>query len=295
MSLLRWDYNLSDPIMGITLNSARNGEAVQVQSRGFFTSDDGPELYTFLDAFYDVVLAPGVPLQREHIQSAFVSIIDGTKATAIINAPTVLGAFAKGAVEKGERVTTDHLADIAAATIRGYDFPECGAIAYLFQSGWRRGFYFDFTAHDVNPPSDRPLGNVSALLGSLHSALMLRERVRMDSSVLRELAASGWFPFTRLPERLARALYLDAENKWELGETASAIVHELGPQVGAIVEAWASKPAFAPHMGSLREAAGHYAKAEYLAASNIVSLQSAGPTGRRTQPRARGRSHRRHL
>jgi len=269
VTLLRWDFMMKDPMIGVTLSSARGGEQVQVQSRGFYTSEDGSELYTFLDSFYECVLAHGIPLPPERIQTAFVSITEGTSVTAILNHPLELTVLTKAAAKAGDAVFYDHLADIAEARIPGYELPERGAIAYLFQHGWRRGFYFDFTAHASNQ-FDAPLGNVPALLGSLHAALLLRDRVRMDPSVLRKMAAAGWFPFTRLGKTQVVDLYRHFENDWDAAQPVGAILKEVGSRIGAIVDEWAVKPAFAPHMDVLRAGAGLFAQNEFIGAASTI-------------------------
>jgi hypothetical protein len=270
MNLLRWDFSLNAPIVGVTLTSGRGGESVQVQSRGFYTSDDGPQLYTVLDSFYDFVLGHGVPLRPEQIARAFVSVADGTEVTALINPPLQLSIVAKGEVKAGHAVYREQIVDTSEARIPGYEFPSRGAIAYLFQDGWRRGFYFDFSAHVPDAPKDKPLGDVASLLGSLHTALMLRDRIRMDPTVLRRMAAEGWFPFTRLSTASVLTLYRHFENEWEPTEPEAKIVGEVGPQIARIVEEWASKPAFVPHMDVLRTGARLFGEGEVLAASCTV-------------------------
>lgn len=291
MNLPRWDFTLNAPIVGMSVSSARGGESVQVQSRGFYTSDDGPQLYTFLDAFYEGILGHGVPLAPEEIASAFVSIAGGTKVTAFINSPLQLNIIAKSDVQPGHGVHREQIADVCDARIPGYEFPSHGAIAYLFQDGWRRGFYFDFTAHLPDEDRDKPLGDVGALLGSLHTALLLRDRIRMEPTVLRRMAAAGWFPFTRLSTEGVLALYRHFESEWEPSEPVSKIVREVGPQIRSIVEGWASKPAFAPHMDVLRTGARLFALGEFIAASSTVLPKVEGVlrhvyTGTQNRPNA---------
>lgn len=268
--MLRRDFKLPDRIVGMMMNSARGGETAQVLPRGFFTSDDGAVLYTFLDSFFDCVLAHGGSPRPEQIGSAFVSIVNGTDATAIVNADVQLKIVAKKAVKAGDPVFLDHVADIGEASFPGYAFPSTGAIAYVFQHGWRRGFYFDFTANRLDAPKDKPLGDVASLLGSLHSALMLRDRIRMEEAVLVRMAAAGWFPFSRLSTKHALGLYRHFENKWEPEQPVNEILAELGPEIGNIVEGWASKPAYQPHMDTLRTAARLFAQGEHAGAAGLL-------------------------
>ena len=263
-------------MVGITLASARGGEKIDVQTRGFYTSDDGPELYTFLDSLYECILAHGIPLRPEQIQTVFLSITDGVNATAVVNHPLTMKVLTKGAVQAGDPVHYDHLADIVEARIPGYELLDRGAIAYLFQHGWRRGFYFDFSSHRTDATMNAPLGNVSTLLGSLHAALLLRDRVRMDSTVLQRMASAGWFPFTRLSKKHLLELYWHFENEWDTAQPVAAILDALGPEIVHIVAGWGNKPAFAPHMDVLTTAARLFEQKEYLAAASTVMPKVEG-------------------
>jgi hypothetical protein len=270
MTLLRWDFTVPDPVIGFSLSCGRGGESVKVQERGFFTSDDGPELYTFLDSFYQCVLRHGVPLGPEQITTVLVSIVDGTKVTAVVNPPLELDVLTKEDTKNGAPVYYDQLADIVGTRIPGYELPTKGAIAYVFQHGWRRGFYFDFRANSREVPKETTLGDVPALLGSLHAALLLRDRARMDLATVQKMAVAGWFPFTRLPNAHALSLYRHIENNWDPAEPIAAILKEMTPQIGSMVESWGRKPAFAPHMEVLKTGARLFANGEYLAAASTV-------------------------
>jgi hypothetical protein len=92
----------------------------------------------------------------------------------------------------------------------------------------------------------------------------------MDPTVLRRMAAEGWFPFTRLSTASVLTLYRHFENEWEPTEPEAKIVGEVGPQIARIVEEWASKPAFVPHMDVLRTGARLFGEGEVLAASCTV-------------------------
>jgi hypothetical protein len=77
LMLMRRDFTLPAPPGGVSLNAARPGEEVRLLSRGFFTSDDGPILYTCLDALFDAVIGFARVARPEDIQTAFVSIAKG--------------------------------------------------------------------------------------------------------------------------------------------------------------------------------------------------------------------------
>ncbi len=291
MNLVRRGFTLPGAPAGMALTAARPGEQLGVLGRGFFTSDDGAILYTFLDSFFDAVIGHAGLVRPEDIQTAFVSILDGTSATLILNPPVQLDVIGKVAIQAGRTVGLDDVADIAKASIPGFSFPDRGAFAYIFQHGWRRGFYFDLTAHAPGADQFKPLGDIGVLLGSLHAALMLRDRVRMTPDMLGKMARAGWFPFTRLTQALAMALYQDFVNDWDYDKTEQRIVDEVGPQLPAIVDGWASRPAFAPHLDVLRTGARLFAAGEYVAAASTIMPKVEGVlrhlyNGQSASPRA---------
>lgn len=268
--MFKYEFEIPGAVHGMALSAARPGESLQIQSRGFYTSDDGPILYTFLDSFRAYVLGHGVPIPPEQIDSAFVSIGNDRKVTAIVNGDVVLSAVGKRAIAAGQPLYADDVADIASATISGYDFPTEGAIAFVFQFGWRRGFYFDFTGVLPSAPKDKKLGDIPALLGSLYTALMLRDRVRMNPLVLKKMAESGWFPFTRISTELVVSLYNHFAYGWDPKDPLQKILAEVGPKIADIVESWKAKPVFLPHILAFETAARLFKGGEFMGAANIL-------------------------
>lgn len=293
-----YTHTLDNPMVGFSLNSANNSggadgaRAVSVLTKGFYTSDDGAILYTYLDSLFDCF---GNPLRRagispECLDNCLINIVDDTSVTLWVNFQTTLQTIAKTTVTAGQPVTLDNIADIRSATFPEFEMPTRGAIVYTFQQGWRRGLYFDFSMARREP--NRPLADLSALLGSLHTALIFRERIKMEPSVLSRMFATGWFPFIRLPHDLAIGLYRHFEEEWDHSSVELEIVRVVGPSLGGLVEGWSRKPAFEPHMAVLSEAVRHFERGEYAAASALVLPKVEGilrtlSLGRGPRPSAR--------
>lgn len=262
---------VQEGLAGFAMNSAQGGERVNILRRGFFTSDDGPDLYTYLDDLFQRVLGHALGAARvdvSDINSCLVNIVDGTKATLWINHPTVLTIVAKGDVKPGQPVALDQVADVRAVALPGIEMPSMGAIAYTFQHEWRRGFFFDFSMLPEEP--DRPLADVGALLGSYHAALMLRDRIRMEPATLSTMFAAGWFPFIRLRQELLMSLYRHFAEGWEHRSVEDELVRNLSPEVPAWIDSWREKAPFAQHIDAIADGARHFAKHEYRAASMIL-------------------------
>jgi hypothetical protein len=252
---------------------ARPGEKVNVMGRGFFTSDDGPLMYTMLDSFFSGTLGAALEKEQvrvEDIESCLVSIVDGTSVTAWINFPTILWIVAKREVKVHQAVRIDDIADVRDLKLDGVELPTRGALAYTFQTQWRRAFYFDFSMNQPPTEHNRPLANVAALLGSLHASLILRERIRMAPDVLERMFKAGWFPFVHIPHDHVVALYRQFQQGWDHTNVEQEIVRTVSPDVPRWLESWKAKAAFAPHIGALTTAVEHFGRGEYLAASNIV-------------------------
>ncbi len=262
---------VQEGLAGFAMKSGQGGEHVPICQRGFFTSDDGPEVYTYLDEFYQGILGGALRAAKidvADINDCLVNIVDGTKATLWINHPTVLNIVAKGDVQAGQEVTLDQVADVRGVALRGIDMPKMGAIAYTFQNAWRRGFYFDFSM--IRDEPNRPLPEVRGLLGSLHAALMLRDRIRMEPATLAKMFEAGWFPFIRLPQELLLSLYRHFGEGWDPKSVEDDIVRDLSPAIPQWIESWRRKPPFAQHIDAIAIGARHFAKQEYHAASMIL-------------------------
>ncbi|MCC7383258.1 MAG: hypothetical protein IT384_15585 [Deltaproteobacteria bacterium] len=264
------EFDVPEVLAGFAINSARANERVELLVQGFFTSDDGPQLYQYLDDIYASVLRRGTNLGPEDIKVALINI-RRNRASMLLNPPLEMLVVTTRGVEKGAPVCLDDLADVVSVRFPGHDLPSDGALVFIFQQRWRRGLYFDLRhAHDPKQAPIRPLGDVSALLGSLWCALLHRDRIRMDSSVLAKMAAGGWFPFTRLSTSTVMSLYKQFELGWDPSEVVERACAEITPHLPAIVDAWAKKPAFEPHIGVLRDAARLYTQGEHRAAATMI-------------------------
>jgi hypothetical protein len=272
---IAFSVTLENPIAGICLASVQgNAEGtsrVPILPGGFFTSDDGPELYVYLDSLFNYFLAKTLAragFRIEDIDNCLVNIVDGTNAKIWVNFPTVMQSIAKGAVTAGQPVTLDALADIRSVSFRTIPMPSHGAIAYTFQHGWRRALYFDFSMVVEEP--NRPLTDLSALLGSLHAALIFRERIQMKPDILGKMFRTGWFPFIRLPNDLSTGLYRHFQENWDHAPIEEEIVRVLSPAVPTLLEGWSKKATFAPHLDVLRDGLRLFGKGEYTATTALL-------------------------
>lgn len=287
------DTEVEQPIVGFAAESFRGPGSVSIIQRGFFTSDDGPLMYTYLDGLFSGNVAKAMTshgLALENIESCLLNVTDRTKVRLWINFPHVVAIVSKklDAIRAGAPVHLDDIADVRTAELRGVEPPTRGAIAYTFLHRWRRGLYFDFTVNDpARGDPNSGIDNLPKLLGSLHAALILRDRIRFDEQLLSKLFAAGWFPFVRLPNDLVAAMYREVENGWDLRDLESTIVRTLGPLVPQVVESWRGRDVFAPHIDVLAEAARLFGKGEYRAASGLLIPKVEGVL--RTMNLGRGR------
>ncbi|RYD72042.1 MAG: hypothetical protein EOP84_23850, partial [Verrucomicrobiaceae bacterium] len=126
------EFDLENPLAGFSLESARGLEHVRVQNQGFYTSDDGPMLYTLLDEIYEVILRHVTDLPTETIRTVIISL-RRQRGSVLINPAVELAILAKRNVVQGEAVYRDDPADVVAARFPGYEIPNEGAIIFIFQ------------------------------------------------------------------------------------------------------------------------------------------------------------------
>jgi hypothetical protein len=286
--------DLNGPLGGFSLASARPGEQLTVQRRGFLTSDTGALLYTCLDSLFFGPFGAalrGEGVRAEDIDNCLVNVVDGTKATLWLNFPTVIDSIAKTSLKVGDPITSDSIADVRGVSFQGVEMPARGAIAYTFQLGWRRALYFDFSMATEDP--NRPLENLPALLGSLHAALIFRERIQMQPEILGRMFKAGWFPFIRLPDDLAVALYRRFQEGWDHAPAEADIIKGVSPMVPGLLTGWSSKAAFKPHMDVLTNAVRLFEKGEFAATSALLLPKVEGIL--RTLNMGRGRASARDL
>lgn len=239
--------------------------------RGFVTSDDGPHVYQYLDGLTMVfgTLLAGIP--TEAITNLLINIRDGHEATAWINAqPTHMTVVPRQSMAAGEIVTPDQLAQIGEVQLEGIDpEPAHGATVYVCRVGWRVGMYFDFSMTRAEP--NRPIDNLRAIAGQVHTLLTLRERLLFNDATLRTLYERGWFPFIGLPSVLLTELYGTAVNNWPVDDVEKKIVAAVSPRVPAMVETWKGKATFLPVIRRLTDAARLFAQGEHEA-SHAMAL-----------------------
>lgn len=256
-------------------NTGADGDVTApVMTRGFFTSDDGADLYTYLDSLFVGPLGRAIgaaSIRIEAIETCLVNIVNGTDATLWVNPAVKLAIIPKTSVQAGTVAYLDDVADVRSVEFPGVEMPSKGAVIYTFQHRWRRGLYFDFPMYGPHgSEANRPLKDLGALFGSYHAALMLRERIRMEPDVLEKMFAAGWFPFVRLPQDLAVSIYRHFEQGWDHASVEDEIVRTLRSSITQFATRWSSRPQFAPHMTTLNEAVRHYENGEYMATSALL-------------------------
>jgi hypothetical protein len=256
---------------GISVSAARPGEQVNVAQRALVTSDDGPHVYQYLDSMMTSSFAPlleGIPV--EQVTGLLINIVDGKHATGWINPPLLGGnVIPREALKAGDPVGHDQLLQIAEVSLGGVaPEPSEGAIVYACRVGWRTGLYFDFSMLRSEPR--RPIENLRALIGQVHTILTLRQRLKFTDFVLKALYEQGWFPFIGLPMTLVVEMYNAAQNKWPLADLEAKVVEAVSPRVPVMVETWKGKEVFLPLVRKLSEAARHFANGEYEASHDMA-------------------------
>ena len=165
---------------------------VKVQTRGSLISDD-PLFYTYIDQIASIFLKNVLVNQ---VFQFLVVIHENLSADLYLNdLPIKVLMMTKRALQKGEIVRSNDIADIKQLSFEGITIRDTDKIIYSFKVGWKFGLFFDL---------DRGVSlNIAAMeaeLGSLFRYLSFQYVYDIIESKphFELLLKDGWFPFIEI-------------------------------------------------------------------------------------------------
>jgi hypothetical protein len=179
-------------LIGFVIETAKRGEMVKVQTRGSLISDD-PLFYTYIDQIASIFLKNVLVNQ---VFQFLVVIHENLSADLYLNdLPIKVLMMTKRALQKGEIVRSNDIADIKQLSFEGITIRDTDKIIYSFKVGWKFGLFFDL---------DRGVSlNIAAMeaeLGSLFRYLSFQYVYDIIESKphFELLLKDGWFPFIEI-------------------------------------------------------------------------------------------------
>ncbi|QDV37707.1 hypothetical protein [Tautonia plasticadhaerens] len=186
---------------GYTIKGARSGELCPVIVREFTSSEDGDLFISRLEGLPSELI--GLLPSENRI---FCSMVDNLlaiirrdrTATLYVNELAIrLGIRAKRAIQAGQAILDDDIADIEDFGFVGVEIPLDAGIVVLFSQGWRKGLYYDLgSLHgEVATSRDYDLGR---MLAQHYAYLGFQHLFKITDEEWAELLAHQWFPFISL-------------------------------------------------------------------------------------------------
>lgn len=156
------------PLAGFVTHAVAPNQIFAMCVAGFFTTDDGAQFFSKLEAIQSLVLGPyletGAPVST--IDRLLV-VISGETADVYINAFDLeLKAVSRRSANAGEKVYRKGIGGIGAVRLPGIEIPQTAAIIFYFSVGWRRGLFFN-----LMPLQGEPLGDIERVLGERYDQL----------------------------------------------------------------------------------------------------------------------------
>jgi hypothetical protein len=274
---------LDELLIGFSLNTARGGEMVRVQSSGFASSEDGTQLVEWLDGLLNPLLIkiqPPCPFsQIDHL----VAVLRRDKSAVVYlnEVQFVSTVRPKRTVKAGEAVMCDDIADIGPMQMVGIDVPDDAGVVVFFSHGWRRGLFFDLSP--LGKDAEARTFKLDDLLGSLWGYVLFQNRTHLADDEWAALQQHGWFPFIGLTIERVRSLVRHTAAGWDPDELLPAIADDLKERCSGIMAGAEKLPAFANHCEVIRTSIGHFRSGDYLSTSGLLYPRIEGILRDRTK------------
>lgn len=262
---------LDGPPAGFTLNNARNGETVEVSTRGFVTSEDGDALAELLDQVSDVWLSR-LPSHRPESTIDHLVIVFRRDNTAQVFVNEVsMHAFVTlkaAGVEAGQPIPRDAVADTHRLLLDGVDVPTDAGVLVMLSARWRRGVLYDF----AHVPSRQPRGpdELERMLASAWTYLLFQDRVGLRTEDWDRLTAQGWFPFIGLTTTRIQAMVRHARAGWSIDDLVPQLVADTRENLGRLRSQVEHGWLFEGHRQVVLRALEHFEQGDHLTAATML-------------------------
>jgi hypothetical protein len=268
-----YEITLSHLPAGYSMSHAKAGEMVQVLVSEFSTTEDGMKFIKRLEGTPRELLnaLPASANARESTVDHMLAIIRRDRtATIYLNELTWIGTIrSKGAIQKGDPVTTDSILDMVTLKPEGVEIPCDAGIVLILSAGWRKGLFFDYGPIVGDPPKDRNY-DLPPAFAAYKAYLLFTETLSLTEAMWTELLRQSWFPFIHLRQATTRNLVLALQNGSLIDDLLDEIEIDTKSAVAARLENWKLHPLLQPHFSVIEAAVKHYGQGDYLSATLIL-------------------------
>lgn len=267
-----FEVRLNAPPAGYALETALEGETARAAVREFTSSEDGELFISRLEGLPQRLLSllpSSVGVKPSTVDHLVAIIRKDLSVTVYVNECKILAHVrASRPIEADEEIYEDDIVDIDSVSFEGVNFPADAAIACVFSSGWRKGFFFDVTPLAPNG-SDREY-EVEKLLGSYMAYLDNQQIVSLDEDDWDFMIKRGWFPFVTLPKRITKSLVSFTKSRIDADVILPEVVEAVKAALPTFRERWSQAELLRPHLELLLHALDEFAEDDFISCTSIV-------------------------
>jgi len=270
---IKLDVQLGCRLIGLSGESSRKGEQVPVIPREFVSSEDGESFVRRLEELPSLVLDKvatqhGHIVRESFIDNMLVLLNRDHSGQVFLNAPMKASIQVKRAVNAGEVVSRDDIADVRELVFQDIVIPNDVGVMVLFSVGWRKGFYYDLVP--LSPEESTRDYDLNQLLGGYYAYLSFQARFGIPAGQWRSLFANGWFPFITLTNRLVEEILAHNREGWNVDDLLPKVQAEVSARLPNALKAWQTVGAFGAHLPFIVKAAEHYENGDHLSCISVL-------------------------
>lgn len=268
-----YEIKLDERPAGYAMEAASGVEGTprRVVVREFTSSEDGELFITRLEGWPQIIISRIPPQARigpsmvDHMLAIIRPDLTGT--VYVNELPHVAQIRTTRAIAAGEEIVEADIADISELRFEGVEVPNDAAVLIVLSSGWRKGLFFDFGP--LNDEGDRTY-DLWKLLGSYFAYISNQSLFALKEEDWQFLIDQLWFPFISLPRDVLKTLVGRARTRDSLDILLPRVRSFLEEKLPDLLERWAKKPLFAPHMDLLRHAAEEFREGDVVSSTAII-------------------------
>jgi hypothetical protein len=258
---------------GFVTKGARPGEQMEISPGGFLSTEDGGRFVTCLENAWAVIInalpptAKVWPATVDHLLTIFRR--DKTATVYVNELSMEVRARPKRALQVGENVYDDDLADISHLRFPGVSIPNDAGYLFLFSNGWRKGLASDFTPLHPDRFAERTY-DVEAQLGHCLAYLKFQHLFRISDAGWSALMGQHWFPFITLPSKTLEEMMNYIEEGWPIDDLLDRIENDIRASAERMRERWRGNPVFADHHVVVEQALDRFLDGDYISSNHIL-------------------------
>lgn len=271
------NLTLKNPIHGISASHGFNGEPMQVETEGFYTTNDGAKFIELVEMLSEQVLSSR--LHTSTVDHLLFFLNRRNEGVLYLNELSFVQTITYGKdIQKGEGVLEDHIVDVHRLEFVGANgnpvtVPEDCGVIFLFSIGWRKGMYFNF---QPLPGPDGSITDYPARFGRVYGQLQFQEKTSLDEQQWKQLAEWGWFPFTCLTKNELREIGSWSRQSRFPADVFTNICQGFKARLPSRVENWKRRPELVVHKDFIDRAVEAYFKDDYLGAITFLYSRIEG-------------------